>query len=676
MTTTVDLYAELMPLLDRPKKPDRDGRVWSYCPVHPDGTKHNNPSLSLHPRIGLNCFAGCAFTSIVAALRLRGPLPSSRMNTNRQVKKELVATYVFSDWEDNPVAEKRRYQYADGSKTFEIFLPGEKYPGLHGKSNSDVPLYNLPSILKSPNETVYIVEGEKMADACIEHGLLATTLIQGAGATSFGDALNPLQDRDIILWPDNDPPGVAHMRRLEVALKGIVASVSYVSLPFSLPPKGDAVDYFAMGGTVDALSGTVEKSRIEITGEDSVKITIPYGINIITMEFNDIVVSRRSFDVRLTVSITGGYESYEDDINIQSKSQRTELRRELDSLYGKEWPWVRLLNTACNAVRDAYRTIDRSIDVADIPDNGGEQFLFAPLLPLNSPTIWFGDGSSTKSYVAEIMALSFGIGQPFMGRDTPCLPVIYVDWESNKETFKFRMERIAKGLGLDSVPPSAVLYWDGRGLPLAAHVEGLKRLIDSPNACMVIIDSIMPASDGEPEKAETALRFFNTLSTLKVTTLLIAHITKPPGDGRDNSYKQKPFGSTAWHNMARRTWYIERTQETEDTVASVGFYNKKVNDGPRPRDFALSLNFTDPQGPVHVEMGDIANLPELDENRNANDRIADFLKVNGLSTVAQIADGTGIKPTIISARMGADKKKPPDRRWYYADGEGRYGLLS
>ena len=118
------------------------------------------------------------------------------------------------------------------------------------------------------------------------------------------------------------------MRRLEVAVKGIVASVSYVSLPFSLPPKGDAVDYFAMGGTVDALSGIVEKSRIEITGEDSVRITIPYGINIITMEFNDIVVSRRSFDTRLTVSITGGYESYEDDINIQSKSQRTELRRE------------------------------------------------------------------------------------------------------------------------------------------------------------------------------------------------------------------------------------------------------------------------------------------------------------------------------------------------------------
>jgi len=613
-TRTADLYTELRPLLINPKQPERDGRIWSYCPAHPDGTKHNNPSLSLHPRIGLNCFAGCDFTVIVTALRLRGPAPVKGI-AKPTGKRELVATYTFSDAMGEPIAEKRRYQFPDGAKTFEIFLPGSPNPGLQGMKNNEIPIYNLPSILNSPNESVYIVEGEKMADACIEQGLLATTIIQGAGATNFGEALSPLAGRDVILWPDNDPPGIDHMRRMEVALKGIVASVSYVNLPFSLPAKGDAVDYFAMGGTIDALSGNVEKSRIEVTGEDSVKVTIPFSINVITMEFNDIVVSRRSFDTRLIIGISGGYESYEDDINIQSKSQRTELRRELDSLYGKEWPWVRLLNTACNAVRDAYRAIDRSIDVADIPDTGGEQFLFAPLLPMNSPTIWFGDGSSTKSYVAEIMALCFGIGQSFMGKTTPCLPVIYVDWESNKETFKFRMERIAKGLGLDSVPPSAVLYWDGRGLPLAAHVEGLKRLIDSTNACLVIIDSIMPASDGEPEKAETALRFFNTLSTLKVTTLLIAHITKPPGDGRDNSYKQKPFGSTAWHNMARRTWYIERTQETEDTVASVGFYNKKVNDGARPRDFALQLNFTDPQGPVHVEMGDIANLPELDENR-------------------------------------------------------------
>ena len=671
MMDTQALYEELLPLLREPQhKPD--GSVVSLCPIHDD----HNPSLSLHPKKGIKCFSqGCAGGAIVQALRATKPLNGKTSQKNRG-ERQHVATYTFADANGTPVAEKRRYQFPDGGKTFEIYRPGAQYPGLQGMSNSEVPLYNLKTIMDTPDTPIYFVEGEKMVDTCKAAGILATTTIQGAGAVTFGDVFSPLEGRDVIIWPDNDPPGQAHAKRVEVALKPIAKSVTYINLPFALPPKGDAVDYFAMGGTVEGLQQSLpQTTTVEVTGEESIRVTIPYGVHLISFTFDDIAVTRRSFDTRLTVSLTGGYgEPYEDDINIQSKSQRTELRRELDSIYGKDWEWVRVVNTACNAARDAYRKIDRSIDVADIVEHPDDLFLYYPLLPLNSPTIFFADGATTKSYIAMMMALCFGTGQPFLGRDTPCQPVIYVDWESDEMTFRFRMNRIAAGLGLDSVPPAAVRYWSGRGMPLSAHIEGLKRLIAETNSCLVVIDSIMPACDGEPEKAATALAFFNSLAQLKVTSLLIAHITKPPVEGRDDSWKKKPFGSTAWHNMARRTWYMEREQITESNIVDVGVYNRKVNDGPRPKDFALQVVFDDPQGAVVANQVDIDSVPELNSNRSANDRIASYLKSNNPASVADIAEGTGLTPTVVSARLGDDKKKPEDRRLYSTDGEGNYSL--
>lgn len=75
-----DLFRELLPLLNRPKK--QGDRFWSFCPTHPDGQSQMSPfkvlqgrSLSLHPVYGLDCFAnrGCTPEGIAEALRSKKP---------------------------------------------------------------------------------------------------------------------------------------------------------------------------------------------------------------------------------------------------------------------------------------------------------------------------------------------------------------------------------------------------------------------------------------------------------------------------------------------------------------------------------------------------------------------------------------------------------------------------
>ena len=69
--------------------------------------------------------------------------------------------------------------------------------------------YNLPMIMQASDEPVFVVEGEKCADALMAAGLIATTNSGGAG--KWSDAFSEyLQGRDVIILPDNDAPGMKH----------------------------------------------------------------------------------------------------------------------------------------------------------------------------------------------------------------------------------------------------------------------------------------------------------------------------------------------------------------------------------------------------------------------------------------------------------------------------------
>jgi putative DNA primase/helicase len=70
------------------------------------------------------------------------------------------------------------------------------------------PLYRLNDVLAGPNvlSRVYVVEGEKAADAGKSIGLVTTTSAGGASADDQTD-WSPLAGRDVVLLPDNDDAG-------------------------------------------------------------------------------------------------------------------------------------------------------------------------------------------------------------------------------------------------------------------------------------------------------------------------------------------------------------------------------------------------------------------------------------------------------------------------------------
>jgi RecA-family ATPase len=120
--------------------------------------------------------------------------------------------------------------------------------------------YRLADLFRSrPEEPVYIVEGEKKADALCGLGLMATCNPFGAGKWPASFAPH-FQGRDLIVLPDNDAPGRAHAEDVAAKLRDVAASIVRLDLP-DLPEKGDVVDWLAAGGTVEALEALAAKAR-------------------------------------------------------------------------------------------------------------------------------------------------------------------------------------------------------------------------------------------------------------------------------------------------------------------------------------------------------------------------------------------------------------------------------
>jgi hypothetical protein len=104
------------------------------------------------------------------------------------------------------------------------------------------PLYHLDRIAADLSAPVWIVEGEKPANALTKLGAVATT---SGGATSASDAdWSPLAGRDCRIWPDNDDPGKAYAGDVGTILARLGCELACVDVArISLPPKGDAVEW-------------------------------------------------------------------------------------------------------------------------------------------------------------------------------------------------------------------------------------------------------------------------------------------------------------------------------------------------------------------------------------------------------------------------------------------------
>lgn len=268
------------------------------------------------------------------------------------------------------------------------------------------------------------------------------------------------------------------------------------------------------------------------------------------------------------------------------------------------------------------------------------------------PVILFGDGGSLKSYLALWQAGTLALNG---------VRVLLADWELSGEDHRDRLERL---FGSDM--PDVLYARCDR--PLTSEADRLRRIVADEHVEYLIVDSIVFALNGPPESAEVAGEYFRALRRIGVGSLSIAHITK----AAENS-DQKPFGSTFFHNGARSTFYIKRSDDAaSDDHVTIGVFQRKGNLGPLAHPVGFDVTFGPEQ--TTFERSDVVNRVDLAGKMPVWQQMAALLR-QGSKTLLEIA--TDLDLPIASVTKAAQRGEGKSfTRFTGPDGVYRIGLLS
>lgn len=242
------------------------GGFSALCPAHDDSKNSLYVDEGDNGRVLVYCHAGCKKADIMRAIFGNADNPTKPPTEDDKFrrlafvdKRELKpnfrqmtggtpdAVYPYCTPSGDFFGFIARVRGKAG-KSFVPFTPWEDKEGYltwRKKGFAEPrPLYNRDWLAEDKDAPVLVVEGEKAADAAEEllDGPTVTTWHGGANAVHKTD-WSPLRGRDVVIWPDNDEPGlkaaedVAHNLMLVGA-----ASVKTVKLPELLPKGWDLAD--------------------------------------------------------------------------------------------------------------------------------------------------------------------------------------------------------------------------------------------------------------------------------------------------------------------------------------------------------------------------------------------------------------------------------------------------
>ena len=279
----------------------KSGKGWiARCPAHDDKT----PSLSISEAedgiVLLKCHAGCRPNSIVEAVGLKlkdlfpdktgDAKPASKSNSTPTKSSEFAtaneavealerilgtrtATWTYQDGNGEPVGVIARWDKSNGKDIRPVSRNGRGW--FIGAMPDPRPLYRLPDLADA--KTIYIVEGEKCADALHVLGLTVTTSAGGSQAFEKTD-WKPLAGKSIVILPDHDDPGRAYATNVAAALSSLnpAPSIKVVELPglastedvfdFIVARRANGVDDAGVRAEIQALVNRANFAKVDKPG--------------------------------------------------------------------------------------------------------------------------------------------------------------------------------------------------------------------------------------------------------------------------------------------------------------------------------------------------------------------------------------------------------------------------
>jgi len=223
------------------------------CPSHEDTSCDSLSLRATTDRMLLHCFAGCAVEPITHAVGLRvADLFFVAPSAPPPLSSQIIAIYDYTTHEGDLLHQVVRF---GPKKTFK-----QRRPDGHGGWTWNMQgvhrvWYRLHELVEA--ESIWVVEGEKDAEALAALGLTATTTPGGSEAFGQSDYAAQLSrllvgKREVLALRDNDPAGLGYREAVAAACHAEGLTVKLVDLP-GVGPKEDVSDWLAAGHPVEEL---------------------------------------------------------------------------------------------------------------------------------------------------------------------------------------------------------------------------------------------------------------------------------------------------------------------------------------------------------------------------------------------------------------------------------------
>jgi len=423
-----------------------NGQWVASCPVpgHGKGNGDKNPSLSIDINDDgkplFHCHGGCSQEDVFQTIRELHLLPElmERPDPLANIKpiprNVLEQEWQYQDEDRTTVFVKQRYKVGEAGKTYRLYkvdADGRRHPSL---GDARIVPYNLPQLLdaKTAGRNIFLVEGEKAADAITSIGMIATTAHTGAG--SWPEAITEyFAGAQVIILPDNDTPGWQYAHKAAQAILPIAKSVKVVDL--GLQGQGDdAYEFIEAGAGREKLVCLVKAAQI-LTSVD--QVTMPERLNPITNSVPDATPSPQD--------IAKEFES-EPAPTIPVKPPKQINIEHWDSIQDEPVKWM----------------IDK-------------------VLPVGAFTALYGPPGSFKSFIALDIAEAIATGRTWMGNEvTEQGAVLYLCGEGFGGVGA-RIKAIKQHHGTE----------DGAPIYVIRHQLNLRSSVEDFNALMIAVENLV-----------------------------------------------------------------------------------------------------------------------------------------------------------------------------------------
>ncbi len=314
--------------------------------------------------------------------------------------------------------------------------------------------------------------------------------------------------------------------------------------------------------------------------------------------------------------------------------------------------WDAIIEYACVSVLEAFREdeLEPAVNLRDLKEPKDEGMLVSPILPLNEPSIIFGEGGTGKSLLSLWIGGLVSEGFGFDWISAKQKNVLYLDYETSEDEFKRRGDKLASGMGMDE--PYENIWYRRYSRPLIEMVEHVRAEIDKHNIGFIVVDSAGYACP-EPESSRETNKFFNAMRSLPgVTWLVIAHTSK------ESSNNKTPFGSVFWWNGARSIWEIKKNQDAGEGWINSILHHRKINNGTMQKSIGFNLKFV--RDAVTINNADVGEIENYIQTKSRIEEIYQYLlKSKQKKTIAQVLEMLDLdesKLNSVRASMSRDER--------------------